>query len=129
MGADAAGIGFTVFTTNMVATAGLIAATVTSWIVMGKSDFSMTVNRALAGLVAITAGCAFVSVPASVLIGGVLLVFSVIFFDELRIDDPVGALSVHLANGIWGTLAIGRSPTKTRLPVVSTPTDSSVEAA
>ena len=70
----------------------------------------MTVNGALAGLVAITAPCAFVSPVSSViigLVGGVLVVFGVIFFDRLRLDDPVGALSVHLANGIWGTLAIG----------------------
>ena len=110
MGADANGIGFTVVTTNMAAAAGLISATAVAWIKTGKPDFSMTVNGALAGLVAITAGCAFVSVEASVLIGaagGVLVVFGVLLFDKLKIDDPVGALSVHLLNGIWGTLAVG----------------------
>jgi Amt family ammonium transporter len=77
---------------------------------LGKPDFSMTVNGALAGLVAITAPCAFVSVNSSFvigLIGGIIVVPAVIMFDKLKIDDPVGALSVHLVNGIWGTLSIG----------------------
>ena len=110
MGANAEGIGFTVVTTNMAAASGLISATAFAWIKTGKPDFSMTVNGALAGLVAITAGCAFVSVSASVFIGalgGVLVVVAVLAFDRLKIDDPVGALSVHLVNGIWGTLAVG----------------------
>ena len=70
----------------------------------------MTVNGALAGLVAITAPCAFVNPIPSVIIGiiaGILVVFSVLCFDKIHIDDPVGALSVHLTNGIWGTLAVG----------------------
>ncbi|MCA9035648.1 MAG: ammonium transporter [Planctomycetaceae bacterium] len=110
MGADPVGISFVVVTTNMAAAAGLISATALAWIKTGKPDFSMTVNGALAGLVAVTAGCAFVSIPASVFIGavgGVLAVFAVLFFDRLKIDDPVGALSVHLVNGIWGTIAVG----------------------
>jgi Amt family ammonium transporter len=99
-----------VVTTNLACSAGLLSATITAWLALGKPDFSMTVNGALAGLVAITAPCAFVEVWASAVIGlvaGVLVVFAVLFFDRLRIDDPVGALSVHLANGIWGTLSIG----------------------
>ena len=110
MAADAATISHIVVTTNMSAAAGLLAATITAWIMLGKPDFSMTVNGALAGLVAITAPCAFVDPASSIIIGliaGVLVVFSVLFFDKLRIDDPVGALSVHLVNGIWGTLAVG----------------------
>ncbi|MCA9060361.1 MAG: ammonium transporter [Planctomycetaceae bacterium] len=110
MAADAEGIGYTVVTTNTAAAAGLIAATAIAWLKTGKPDFSMTVNGALAGLVAITAGCSVISVPYSALvgaIGGVLVVFDVLFFDRLKLDDPVGALSVHLANGIWGTLAVG----------------------
>ena len=70
----------------------------------------MTLNGCLAGLVAITAPCAFVSVGSSLLIGaiaGVLVVLAVIGFDRVKIDDPVGALSVHLVNGIFGTLAVG----------------------
>jgi Amt family ammonium transporter len=75
-----------------------------------KPDLSMIINGALAGLVAITAPCAFVSVGSSAVIGliaGVLVVLAVLMFDKLKIDDPVGALSVHLVNGIFGTLAVG----------------------
>jgi ammonium transporter, Amt family len=82
---------------------------------LGKPDFSMTVNGSLAGLVAITAPCAFVSVNSSVIIGliaGILVVPAVLFFDKVKIDDPVGALSVHLVNGIWGTLSVGLFATK-----------------
>lgn len=75
----------------------------------------MTVNGALAGLVAITAPCAFVDAWASIVIGivaGALVVLSVICFDRAHIDDPVGALSVHLTNGIWGTLSLGLFATR-----------------
>jgi Amt family ammonium transporter len=81
-----------------------------AWWLLGKPDLSMILNGCLAGLVAITAPCAFVSVGVSILIGlvaGVLVVWAVIAFDKLRIDDPVGALSVHLVNGVWGTLSVG----------------------
>jgi len=97
-------------TTNSAAAAASLSATVTAWLLLGKPDLSMILNGCLAGLVAITAPCAFVSIPASILIGlaaGVLVVFSVVFFDKIKIDDPVGALSVHLVNGICGTLALG----------------------
>jgi Amt family ammonium transporter len=70
----------------------------------------MTLNDGLAGLVAITAPCAYVSVRSAFVIGviaGVLVVLSVFFFDKVRVDDPVGALSVHLVNGVFGTLAVG----------------------
>ena len=99
-----------VVTTNMACAGGLVTATLVAWGMLGKPDFSMTINGALAGLVAITAPCAFVTPGAAVVIGvvaGALVVFSVLCFDRLRIDDPVGALSVHLTNGIWGTLAVG----------------------
>ncbi|MCD6051212.1 MAG: ammonium transporter [Verrucomicrobia bacterium] len=97
-------------TTNTAAVAGIISAMITAWLLLGKPDLSMILNGCLAGLVAITAPCAFVSVGASIVIGliaGVLVVLSVLFFDKMKIDDPVGALSVHLANGVWGTLALG----------------------
>ncbi len=77
---------------------------------MGKPDLSMIINGALAGLVAITAPCAFVSVSAAAVIGfiaGILVVLAVNFFDKLKLDDPVGALSVHLVNGVFGTIAVG----------------------
>lgn len=97
-------------TTNSAAAAATLSATLVAWLLLGKPDLSMILNGCLAGLVAITAPCAFVSVPASVIIGliaGVLVVLAVLFFDKLRIDDPVGALSVHLVNGVFGTLAVG----------------------
>jgi Amt family ammonium transporter len=97
-------------TTNLAAATGGVAATVTAWLVLGKPDLSMIINGILAGLVAITAPCAWVTLPIAALIGiigGILVVFAVGFFDKLKIDDPVGAISVHLVCGIWGTLAVG----------------------
>ena len=114
-GEDAKSVAHIVVTTNLSCAAGLLTATIVSWLMLGKPDFSMTVNGALAGLVAITAPCAFVNPIPSVIIGiiaGILVVFSILFFEKIRLDDPVGALSVHLTNGIWGTLAIGLFATK-----------------
>jgi len=110
MAAAAGDISRIVVTTNSAAAAGLLFATATSWIVLGKPDLGMSINGLLAGLVGITAPCAFVSVTSSVIIGaiaGVIVVFAVLGFDSLRIDDPVGALSVHLVCGLWGTIAVG----------------------
>ena len=110
MAADPRAISHVVITTNMACAASLLTGTLTAWILLGKPDFSMTVNGALAGLVAITAPCAFVAVGASVIIGaiaGIIVVPAVLLFDRLKIDDPVGALSVHLVNGVWGTLSVG----------------------
>ncbi|MEO0536781.1 MAG: ammonium transporter [Cyanobacteria bacterium P01_A01_bin.123] len=97
-------------TTNLAAAAGGVAATFTAWIISGKPDLSMIINGILAGLVGITAGCAGVGYWGAVIIGliaGVIVVFSVSLFDSIKIDDPVGAISVHLVCGIWGTLAVG----------------------
>ncbi|PZV19381.1 MAG: ammonium transporter [Leptolyngbya sp.] len=97
-------------TTNTGGAFGGIAATVTAWLYLGKPDLSMIINGILAGLVSVTASCAFVTIPAAAVIGtvgGILVVFAVGYFDKLKIDDPVGATSVHLVCGIWGTLAIG----------------------
>lgn len=97
-------------TTALASCAGILGAMVTAWIVGGKPDLSMIVNGCLAGLVAITAPCAVASPPGSVVIGaiaGILVVLAVYFFDKIRVDDPVGALAVHLVNGVWGTLAVG----------------------
>jgi len=97
-------------TTNISAVMAIISSTITSWILQKKPDLTMIINGALAGLVAITAPCAYVTVNASAIIGmmaGILVVISVITFDRLKIDDPVGALSVHLINGIFGTLSVG----------------------
>ncbi|MDD2388726.1 MAG: ammonium transporter [Desulfobacterales bacterium] len=96
--------------TNLAAAAGCILAMVVSWIKFGKPEVGMSLNGALAGLVAITSPCASVSPLSAVVIGavaGILVVLSVLFFDHIRIDDPVGAISVHGVNGAWGTLAAG----------------------
>ncbi|HBV52506.1 MAG TPA: adenylate cyclase [Clostridiales bacterium] len=97
-------------TTNTSAIAAVITATVTSWIVLKKPDLGMTINGCLAGLVGVTGGCAYVSIEVSLLIGalsGILVVFAVGFFDKMKIDDPVGATSVHLGCGIFGTICVG----------------------
>jgi Amt family ammonium transporter len=97
-------------TTNTAGAFGGIAATVTAWLLLGKPDLSMVINGILAGLVAVTAPCAFINVPSAAvigIIGGILVVYAVGFFDRIKIDDPVGAISVHLVNGIWGTFAVG----------------------
>ncbi len=110
MAADGNMIALIATTTCMAAAAAALTATITAWILLGKPDLGMILNGTLAGLVAITAPCAFVTPGGSVIIGavaGVLVVLSVIMFDKLKIDDPVGATSVHLVNGVWGTLALG----------------------
>jgi ammonium transporter, Amt family len=97
-------------TTNTAAAVATLTATATAWILLGKPDIGMTLNGCLAGLVAITASCAYVSTTSSAIIGavaGVLVVLSVLFFDRIKADDPVGATSVHLVNGIFGTLCVG----------------------
>ena len=96
--------------TNLSAAGGAVAAMLTSWVIFKKPEIGMSLNGALAGLVGITAGCANVSPTSSVIIGliaGVLVVFSVLFFDRIKVDDPVGAVSVHGVCGAWGTLAAG----------------------
>ena len=97
-------------TTSLAAAGGIVGAMGASWTFQKKPDLSMVLNGSLAGLVGITAGADTVSVNASILIGlvaGVIVVLSVLAFDRAKIDDPVGALSVHLVCGIWGTLAVG----------------------
>jgi len=110
MAADPAAISSIALNTNMAGAAGCLVAALISYLVLGKPDLSMILNGTLAGLVAVTAGCNSVSVAGSVFIGtiaGVLVVYAVLFFDRVRIDDPVGALSVHLVNGVFGTAAVG----------------------
>jgi Amt family ammonium transporter len=110
MAADPNAIALIALNTNMAAAAGCLSATVAAWLLLGKPDLSMIINGTLAGLVAITAPCAVVGVGSSVVIGGiagVLVVYAVLFFDKVKLDDPVGALSVHLVNGVFGTLAVG----------------------
>ena len=110
MGADAAEISSIAVTTNLAAAAGAITAMITAWIFLGKPDAGMSLNGALAGLVAITAGCASVSPVSAAIIGalgGIVVVLSVLLFEKLRIDDPVGAISVHGTCGALGTILLG----------------------
>ena len=103
--------GLVCFNTNLAAALATVAALITSWVRYGKPDVSLTFNGALAGLVAITAGCDMVDPFGAAIIGivaGVLCIFSVEFFDNVvKIDDPVGAVSVHCMNGMWSTIATG----------------------
>ncbi len=107
---DGSLIALVAINTNLAAAAGGISAMITVWKTVGKPDLSMAMNGALAGLVAITAPCAFVEPWAAITIGaigGVIVVYGVILLDKLQIDDPVGAVPVHGMNGFWGTIAIG----------------------
>jgi Amt family ammonium transporter len=103
-------VSFVFVTTSLAAAAGGVASMFVSWILLKKPDLSMALNGILAGLVGITAGADTVSVNSAVLIGiiaGVLVVLAILAIDRARIDDPVGAISVHGVCGIWGTLAVG----------------------
>ncbi|MEE8398689.1 MAG: ammonium transporter [Desulfobacterales bacterium] len=96
--------------TNLSAAAGAVLAMFISWYKFGKPEVGMSLNGALAGLVAITSPCATVTPLSAVIIGaiaGIIVVLSVVFFDKIKVDDPVGAISVHGVNGAWGTLAAG----------------------
>jgi ammonium transporter, Amt family len=110
MAADPGAITHIALTTNMAGAVGGITATAVAWLYLSKPDLSMIINGILAGLVAVTAPCAYINITNAAIIGliaGVLVVFAVTFFDRIKIDDPVGATSVHLVCGIWGTLAVG----------------------
>ncbi|HNY22012.1 MAG TPA: ammonium transporter [Treponemataceae bacterium] len=110
MAVNPVAIGHILVTTNMAGIMGILFATATAWIILGKPDLGMSINGLLAGLVIITPTCAYVSVPVSLLLGavsGIVVVLAVMFFDRVKIDDPVGALAVHLCNGTLGVLAVG----------------------
>ena len=111
LSADPGAVSYVLVTTSLAAAAGIVGAMLTSDFVQKKPDLSMVLNGSLAGLVGITAGADTVSVLSAIIIGavaGILVVLAVIFIDSrLQWDDPVGALSVHLICGIWGTLAVG----------------------
>ena len=110
LSADPGAVSFVFVTTTLAAAAGVIGAMGTSWIISKKPDLSMILNGSLAGLVGITAGADCISPMYSVVVGliaGAIVVVAVIQLDKMKIDDPVGAISVHLACGIWGTLAVG----------------------
>lgn len=102
--------GYVALNTQLAAAAGAVAAMFIAWALSGKADVPTTLNGALAGLVAITASCAFVAPWAAVVIGivgGLIVYFSMKFFDKAKIDDPIFALSVHGVAGVWGTLSTG----------------------
>lgn len=110
MAADPDAIARVAINTCMAGAVGGVAATFAAYLTLGKPDLSMVLNGILAGLVAITAPCNWVTPGGSFIIGlvaGLLVVYSVLFFDRIRVDDPVGAISVHLVNGVWGTLSLG----------------------
>lgn len=115
--------GFVAFNTQLGAAAGAVAALLISWLVNGKADITAMLNGALAGLVAITASCAFVEPWAAVVIGfigGLLVFFSAKFFEKMKIDDPIYALSVHGAAGVWGTLSNGLFATEEQATALAT---------
>ncbi|GMQ26009.1 ammonium transporter [Algoriphagus sp. oki45] len=110
LSADPGAVSRVFVTTSLAAAAGAIGALIVSYLKFKTYDITMVLNGILAGLVGITAGADQMGVLDSVIIGfigGGLIVFSVVFFDKIKIDDPVGAISVHLVGGIWGTLAVG----------------------
>jgi Amt family ammonium transporter len=111
LSADPGAVSLVFVTTSLGAAAGVVGAMVVSWIIQDKPDLSMVLNGALAGLVSITAGADVATPMGSIiigLVGGVLVVLAVLLIDtRLRLDDPVGATSVHLCCGVWGTLAAG----------------------
>jgi Amt family ammonium transporter len=110
LSADPKAVSYVFVTTSLGGCAGAVASIMTSWLLHSKPDVSMALNGILAGLVGITAGADTISPAASIIIGaiaGVLVVLSIVFFDRIKIDDPVGAISVHGVCGIWGTLAVG----------------------
>lgn len=110
LSADPGLVSLVFVTTAMAGCAGGLAAMAASWLFLKKPDLSMALNGLLAGLVGITAGADVISPMASIIVGavaGVLVVLSVVALDKAKIDDPVGAISVHGTCGIWGTLAVG----------------------
>ena len=110
LSADPGLVSLVFVTTALAAAAGGFSSIIAGWALLKKPDLSMSLNGILAGLVGITAGADSVGVWQAVLIGliaGVLVVFAILFFDRLRVDDPVGAISVHGVCGIWGTVAVG----------------------
>jgi Amt family ammonium transporter len=110
LSADPKAVSYVFVTTSLAAAAGAVTSIVASWLVIKKLDVTMALNGILAGLVGITAGADTVGEEASLIIGGiagVLVVGAILAFDKIKVDDPVGAISVHGVCGVWGTLAVG----------------------
>jgi len=110
LSANPSSVSLVFVTTSLAAAAGAVGAFFCSYALFKSHDLSMVLNGILGGLVGITAGADVMSPGASIIIGliaGIIIPFSVVFFDKIKIDDPVGATSVHLVCGVWGTLAVG----------------------
>jgi Amt family ammonium transporter len=110
MAAEPEAIARIALNTAMAGAAGCVSATAVAWLLLAKPDLSLILSGTLTGLVAITAACNAVSVSGAVVIGllaGPLTIYSVLFFEKIRLDDPVGAISVHLVGGVFGTLSVG----------------------
>ena len=110
LSADPRLVSFVFVTTTLGACAGAVTAIAAAWIFIKKPDLSMALNGILAGLVGITAGADTVTEFSAIIMGGVsgvIVVFAIVFFDRIKIDDPVGAISVHGICGVWGTIAVG----------------------
>ncbi len=110
LSADPILVSYVFVTTTLSAAGGIIGSMLISWTITKKPDLSMVLNGSLAGLVGITAGADVISPFYAIIVGfisGLLVYIFVVFFDKLKIDDPVGAISVHLICGVWGTLAVG----------------------
>lgn len=110
LSADPRTVSYVFVTTTLAAAAASITAMIVSWVLLKKPDLSMALNGVLAGLVGITAGADSIGMFGSIIVGviaGAIVVFSIFFFEKIKIDDPVGAISVHGVCGVWGTLAVG----------------------
>lgn len=110
LSADAGGVSLVFVTTSLAAAAGAVAAFIVGYLMFKTHDLSMVLNGILGGLVGITAGADLMTAGEAIIIGfiaGAIIPASVVFFDRIKIDDPVGATSVHLVCGVWGTLAVG----------------------
>lgn len=110
LSADPGTVSLVFVTTTIAGAAGAIGAFACSYALFKTNDLTMVLNGILAGLVGITAGADQMGIGNALVIGliaGILVVLSVVLFDRIKIDDPVGAISVHLVCGIWGTLAVG----------------------
>jgi ammonium transporter, Amt family len=110
LSADPVAVSYVFVTTALAACAGALSSMITTQLVMKNLDAPMALNGILAGLVGITAGADVISISGAVVVGaiaGAIVVFSILMFDKLKLDDPVGAISVHGVCGIWGTLAVG----------------------
>jgi Amt family ammonium transporter len=110
LSADPKAVSYVFVTTSLAAASGAVASILASQLLLNRLDVSMALNGILAGLVGITAGADTVGEGASIIIGGIagaLVVFAILAFDKIKIDDPVGAISVHGVCGVWGTLAVG----------------------